>query len=75
VLAGMSPDAAAALINEMTDDEAVRILYTMKPGEASAVIEAFSKLGKTEARRAAALTEKIRRTLPPAAGATPKTPA
>ena len=73
VLAGMSPEAASGLINQMVDDEAVRILYTMKPEEASAVLEALSKMGKTEGKRAATLTERMRRALPPDPNR-PKTP-
>jgi flagellar motility protein MotE (MotC chaperone) len=73
VMAGMTPESAAGLINEMSDDEAARILYTMKAEEASALIEALSKTGKSEAKRAAGLTEKMRRMLPPAAGVRPKT--
>ena len=65
VLSGMSPEAAAGLINQMAEDEAVRILYTMKPEEASAVLEALSKMGKAEAKRAATVTERMRRALPP----------
>ncbi len=72
VISGMSPEAAAGLINELPEDVAVQILFTMKPGEASVVLEAFSKLGKNEARRAASMTERMRRTLPPDPGARPK---
>jgi flagellar motility protein MotE (MotC chaperone) len=73
VLSGMSPEAAAGLINQMPEDEAVRILYTMKPEEASAVLEAMSKMGKTEGKRAATITERMRRALPPDPNAKPKT--
>ena len=72
VLAGMSPEAAAGMINEMPEDDAVRILFTMKPDEASPVLEALAKMGKTEARRAASITERMRRTLPPAPNAKPR---
>jgi flagellar motility protein MotE (MotC chaperone) len=73
VLANMSPDSAAGLVNDMAEDEAVRILFTMKPDEASAVLEALSKIGRTEARRAAAFTERMRRALPPETSARAKT--
>jgi|SRR5581483_5901399 len=65
ILSGMSPESAAGLLNEMPEDEAVRILFTMKPDEAAPVLEAFSKLGRIEAKRAAAITERMRRALPP----------
>jgi flagellar motility protein MotE (MotC chaperone) len=74
VLANMSPDSAATLINDMAEDEAVRILFSMKPDEASGVLEALSKIGKTEAKRAASLTEKMRRALPPDPNARAKNP-
>ena len=73
IMAGMSPESAAGLINEMSDDEAARILFTMKADEASALLEALSKISQTEAKRAAGLTEKMRRMLPPNATVRPKT--
>jgi flagellar motility protein MotE (MotC chaperone) len=66
ILAGMSPEGAAGLLNEMPDDDAVRILFTMKPDEASQVLDTLSKMGKIEAKRAAAMAERIRHALPPA---------
>jgi flagellar motility protein MotE (MotC chaperone) len=65
VLSSMSPEAAAAVLKEMQDEDAVRILVTMKADEASVILEAMSKLGKTDARRAASFTEKMRHVLPP----------
>ena len=74
VLSGMSPEAAAGLIVNMVEDDTVRILFTMKPEEASAVLEALSKMGKPEAKRAATITEKMRRALPPDPGAKKSSP-
>jgi Mg/Co/Ni transporter MgtE (contains CBS domain) len=65
VFANMSSDAVAALISEMAEDEAVKILYLMKNDDVSAILETLSRMGKVESRRAASITEKIRRTLPP----------
>lgn len=65
VMAGMSPEGAAGLLNEMSDEDATRILFTMKPDEASQVLEAMSKTGRAGAKRAATITEQLRRTLPP----------
>jgi len=73
VLAGMSPEGAAGLINQMPDDDAVRILYTMKTDEAGAILETLSKMGDAPARRAATLTERMRRALPPESTPAPKT--
>jgi flagellar motility protein MotE (MotC chaperone) len=72
LVSGMSPEAAASLLNEMPEDEAVRILYTMKPDDASAVLENLGKIGRMEARRAASFTEKIRHLLPPETSSRPK---
>jgi flagellar motility protein MotE (MotC chaperone) len=65
VIAGMSPEGAASLIGEMPEDDAVRILVTMKTDEAGAILETLSKTGKPEAKLAAHLTEKMRHALPP----------
>jgi flagellar motility protein MotE (MotC chaperone) len=64
VMAGMTPEAAAGLISEMSEDDATRIVFTMKPEEASQVIEALSAAGKAGSRRAVTITERLRRTLP-----------
>ena len=65
IIAGMSPEGAANLISQMADDDVVRLLATMKVDEASRVLDAMSKLGKTEAKRAAGLTARLRMVLPP----------
>ena len=65
VIAAMSPEGAANLISQMADDDVVRLLATMKPDEASLMLDAMSKLGKTEAKRAADLTARMRMVLPP----------
>jgi flagellar motility protein MotE (MotC chaperone) len=73
VMSGMSPEGAANLINQMPDEDAVRILYTMKTDEASVILDTLGKLGKNEARRAAMVAELMRHTLPPASGGRSKT--
>jgi flagellar motility protein MotE (MotC chaperone) len=64
VIADMSPDGAAAMFNELADDEAARILYSLKPDVAGAILDAMSKTGGTPAKRAAALTERMKEILP-----------
>jgi flagellar motility protein MotE (MotC chaperone) len=64
LVAAMSPEGAAAMFKEMPDDDVVRILFTMKTDEASLILDTISKVGKPEARRAAALTERLRQVLP-----------
>ena len=69
IIAGMSPEGAANLISQMADDDVVRLLVTMKTDEAGIVLDAMSKLGKAEAKRAAGLTARLRMVLPPDATA------
>jgi flagellar motility protein MotE (MotC chaperone) len=64
VIADMTPDGAVAMMNEMPDDEVARLLYTLKPDIAGAILDSMSKLGGAPAKRAAALTERIKDILP-----------
>jgi flagellar motility protein MotE (MotC chaperone) len=64
LIAAMSPAGAAAMFNEMADDDVVRILFTMKTDDASLILDTMSKLGKPEARRAAVLTGRLHQVLP-----------
>jgi len=59
--AAMSPDGSANILKEQSDDEVLKILFYMKPAESGPIIEALGALGKTEAQRAARLTERLRR--------------
>lgn len=64
VIADMTPDGAAAMMSEMPDDEVARLLYTLKPDIAGGILDAMSKLGGASAKRAAALTDRIKDILP-----------
>jgi flagellar motility protein MotE (MotC chaperone) len=63
VIADMTPDGAVAMMNEMPDDEVARLLYSLKPDISGAILDAMSKLGDGPAKRAAALTDKIKEVL------------
>ena len=65
LLASMTPEGAAATLAEMGDDDVVRILFTMKADDASIALDTLSKSGKGQAKRAATIIERMRRTLPP----------
>lgn len=67
LISSMSPDGAASMLNQMSDDDVVRILFTMKADDASLALDTLSKLGKDQAKRAATIIERMRRTMPPAA--------
>ena len=64
VITDMTPAGAVAMLDEMPDDEVVRLLYTLKPDVSGGILDAMSKLGAGGAKRAAALTEKIKDVLP-----------
>jgi flagellar motility protein MotE (MotC chaperone) len=70
IVGAMSPEGAAAMLNEMPEDQSVGVLYMLKPDTASLILDTLSKMGKTEAKRAAQLTERIKQVLPPAASTT-----
>ena len=65
LLSSMTPEGAAATLSEMSDDDVVRILFTMKADDASLALDTLSKSGKAQAKRAATIIERMRRTLPP----------
>jgi len=65
VIGSMSPEGAAAMLDQMPEDEVVGILFTLKPEAASLILDTLSKMGKTEAKRAAGLAERMRLVLPP----------
>lgn len=71
LLTTLSPEAAIALLNEMSDDDVVRIFYVMKTDQVSALIETMSKTGNAGIKRAALLTERLSRVLPPETASAP----
>lgn len=64
LISAMSPEGAVALFDQMPDEDVIRILFVMKPDEASAILDALSKMGPDEAKRAALLTERLHQVLP-----------
>ena len=60
VVAGMSPDGAATMLNQMPDDEVTKLLFSMKNDVAGAILDAMSKQGTGAARRAALLAQRIK---------------
>jgi len=70
VITSMSPEGAAGMLAEMPDEEVVKLLTLMKPDEASAILEGMGKSpGGT--KRAATLTDMMRRVLPASTPAKP----
>jgi septal ring factor EnvC (AmiA/AmiB activator) len=65
LISNMTPEGMVATFGEMSDDDVVRILFSMKADQASIALDTLSKSGKGQAKRAATLLERMRRTLPP----------
>jgi len=66
LISAMSPEGAAAMLDQMSDDEVVRILFMMKPDQASGILDTLSKTSTAGAKRAALLTERLHEVLPEA---------
>ncbi|HEX7653669.1 MAG TPA: hypothetical protein VF607_09190 [Verrucomicrobiae bacterium] len=64
VIAGMTPDGAAAMFNTISDDEVVKLLYLMKTDVSGPILDAMSKQGPGLARRAANITQRLKDVLP-----------
>ena len=63
LISAMSPEGAVAMLTEMPDADAVKILFTMKTDEASLILDALSKKGQPQAKRAAQLTQRLQQVL------------
>jgi flagellar motility protein MotE (MotC chaperone) len=63
-MADMAPEAAAAMLLQMPDDDAARILSVMKDDQFALLLGTVSKLGQSQTKRAAAITERMRHLLP-----------
>jgi flagellar motility protein MotE (MotC chaperone) len=65
IISGMTPEGAATMLYEMPEDQMVRALFSLKPDNAGLILEALSKQGKEQAKRAANATDRLRTVLPP----------
>lgn len=63
VYSSMSPEGAANILKEETDEEVLKVLFYLKPDQVGPILESMGRLGKTEAARAAQLTERMRKTI------------
>jgi flagellar motility protein MotE (MotC chaperone) len=64
LISNMSPEGAAATLSQMNDDDVVKLLFSMKADDASLALDTLSKSGKDQAKHAALIMERMRRTLP-----------
>ncbi len=58
--AAMTPEGAAAILAELDDETIVKVFAFMKEAESAPILEGMSKLGKTETKRAANISERLR---------------
>jgi flagellar motility protein MotE (MotC chaperone) len=61
--ASMSPEGASVILKQMDDEQALKFMVFMKDAETGPLLEAFAKLGESEAKRAAMLTDRLRTTV------------
>ncbi|HEX4343114.1 MAG TPA: hypothetical protein VH255_06970 [Verrucomicrobiae bacterium] len=64
LMGAMSPETSAAMMDQMSDTDAVKLLFVMKTDQQSQMLETLSKMGATQMKRAATLTERMRQVLP-----------
>ena len=64
VISDMSPEGAAAMLNEISDDDTAKLLFLMKPDVSGPILDAMSKLGPVQAKRAATITQRLKEVLP-----------
>jgi len=64
VVSGMSPDGAATMLAQMSDVEVIKLLFAMKNDVAAAILDAMSKSGFAQAKRAALLAQRLKDVLP-----------
>ena len=73
IIEAMTPEGAAAMLEQMPEDEVVRILFALKADAASLILDTLSKKGPRQAKQAATLAERLRLVLPPGPAAPPAT--
>lgn len=59
----MSPEAVLVILKELDDQTVVKLFNSMKDSDTAPLLEAIAKEGETQAKRAAAITESLRRTI------------
>jgi flagellar motility protein MotE (MotC chaperone) len=63
VYSSMAPSSAVLILKEMDETTLVKIMALMKDSEAAPILECLAKQGEAEAKRAAALSDRLRLSL------------
>lgn len=61
--AAMTPEGAAPILKQMDETTLVKILATMKESETAPILEAMAQQGEANAKRVAAISERLRLSL------------
>jgi flagellar motility protein MotE (MotC chaperone) len=61
--ASMSPEAVSAIIKELDDQMVVKLFSAMKDSESAPLLDAMAKEGEAQAKRAASISEAMRRVI------------
>jgi flagellar motility protein MotE (MotC chaperone) len=64
VYSAMTPEGAVAIFKELDDASIVKIAKFMKESETAPILELLAKQGEAEAKRTAAISERLRNSLP-----------
>jgi flagellar motility protein MotE (MotC chaperone) len=59
----MSPEAVLTILKELDDQTVVKLFNAMKDSDTAPLLEAMTKEGEGQAKRAAAITDALRRTI------------
>ncbi len=62
--AGMTPEGAALVFQQMEESTLLKILALMKDSETAPILEAIAKQSEADAKRVAAISERLRLSLP-----------
>jgi len=69
--AAMTPEGSAAIFKQLDDISIVKIMMFMKEAETAPILELMAKQGEPQAKRAAALSERLRLSIPSSTSAKP----
>ena len=63
IYATMSPEGATTIIRLLEEEEIAKLLVFMTESEAAPLLESLAKMGEADAKRAAALSERLRKSI------------
>ncbi|MBL9137199.1 MAG: hypothetical protein JNK85_15105 [Verrucomicrobiales bacterium] len=64
IYSSMSPDGAASILKQLDEATVVKMMTFMKESETAPILETLSKIGEEQSKQAAAISERLRLTIP-----------